>query len=276
VDAVVPLNLQVKDDPKEVAVTVRRGVTVRGRVVGPDGKPAARGFVFGPGSLLRPQRVGLFLGGEPIGPWLRVLRLEKGEFELRGCDPDQTYRLYFTDAPPEAGPLGIRATDAGQVVNVLFRGGKDRLGATFDLRAKDANGKPLTVRLAPCGSAEVRFVDEKGKPTKARPTLEVRVAPGQGKVDAEWLKIGVPQDSRQLMRLPGVNPKGMLTLNAKDKGPFLLPDAQGRLTVPALIPGATYRLRGYDERDPGVILFEREFTAESGKTRRLPDIVPMQ
>ena len=46
--------------------------------------------------------------------------------------------------------------------------------------------------------------------------------------------------------------------------------------MPALIPGATYRLRGYDERDPDVILFEREFTAESGKARRLPDIVPTQ
>jgi hypothetical protein len=117
-------------------------------------------------------------------------------------------------------------------------------------------------------------VDGKGKPAKAKPTLEVRVTPGQGKVDAEWLTVGVPPDSRRLMLMPGVNVKGNLTLNAKDKGPHLLPDAEGRLTVPALIPGATYRLRGYDERDPGVIHFEREFTAESGKTRRLPDIVP--
>jgi RNA polymerase sigma factor (sigma-70 family) len=272
--AVIPLNLQVKDDPKEVAVKVRRGVTVRGRVVGPDGKPVTKGFVFCPSSLLRPQRVGLFLGNEPVGPTLRVLRLEKGEFELRGCDPEQTYRLYVTDAPPEAGPASVRSTDAGQVVNVLFRGGKDRLGASFDLRAKDTGGKPLTVRLAPCGSAEVCFVDEKGKPARARPWLELRVTPGQGKGDAEWLKVGMPPDARELMRVPGVSAKGKVTLNAQDKGPYLVPDAQGRLTVPALIPGATYRLRGYDERDPGVVLFEREFTAESGKTRRVPDIVP--
>jgi hypothetical protein len=56
---------------------------------------------------------------------------------------------------------------------------------------------------AACGSAEVRFVDAKGKPAKARPTLELRVTPGQGKVDAKWLKVGVPPDARQLMMLPG-------------------------------------------------------------------------
>jgi RNA polymerase sigma factor (sigma-70 family) len=276
-DAVVPLNLKVKDDPKEVEVKVRRGVTVRGRVVGLDGKPVAKGFVFCPGSLLRPEQLGLFIGDDPIAHIPRVLRLEKGEFTLHGCDPDQTYQLHVTDAPPEAGPVGFRSTDAGQVANILFRGGKDRLGATFELRVKEAGDRPLTVRLTPCGSAEVRFVDAKGKPVKAQPTLEVRLTPPQGKVTAEWLKVGMPPNARGLMRLPGVSAKGgKLTLLKGDKGPFLVPDAKGHLTVPALIPGATYRLRGYDERDPGVILFEREFTAESGKTRRLGDIVPTQ
>jgi hypothetical protein len=276
-DAVIPLDLKAKDDPKEIEVKLRRGVTLRGRVVGPDGKPVAKGFVFCHPEALRPQRIngmlGLMVGDQPFGQSLRVLQLVKGEFELHGCDPDRTYPVYITDAPPEAGPVAFRPTDANQVVNVLFRGGKDRLGATALIGAKQAAGKPLTVRLAPSGSAEVRFVDAKGKPAKARPTLDLRLAAGAGKVDGEWLTVGMPQDARRLMMLPGMRADGQVTLNPKDKGPFLLPDAEGRMTIPALIPGATYRLRGYDERDPGVVHYEREFTAESGKTLRLADLV---
>ena len=42
-------------------------------------------------------------------------------------------------------------------------------GATARLSAKTANGKPVTVRLEACGSAEGRFVDRAGKPRARRP-----------------------------------------------------------------------------------------------------------
>ena len=45
-DAFVKLDLPAKGEPKEVAVTLRRGATVRGRLLGPDGKPVARAILL--------------------------------------------------------------------------------------------------------------------------------------------------------------------------------------------------------------------------------------
>jgi hypothetical protein len=47
-------------------------------------------------------------------------------------------------------------------------------------------------------------------------------------------------------------------------------DAKGRVTLPALIPGATYRIERW-EKDRWVP--HKEFTAESGKTTDLGDVV---
>src|SRR5207237_1226227 len=53
--AALPLELRVKDDPKEVKVELRRAVTIKGRLVGPDGKPVKDAVVFVPGELLPPR-----------------------------------------------------------------------------------------------------------------------------------------------------------------------------------------------------------------------------
>src|SRR5262249_7721629 len=45
-DGLVNLNIPAKTDTKKVAVKLRRGVTVRGRLLGPDGKPVAKALVF--------------------------------------------------------------------------------------------------------------------------------------------------------------------------------------------------------------------------------------
>ena len=42
------------DDPKEASIKVRRAVTIKGQVVGPDGKPVKDAVVFFP-SELRPE-----------------------------------------------------------------------------------------------------------------------------------------------------------------------------------------------------------------------------
>ena len=53
-----------------------------------------------------------------------------------------------------------------------------------------------------------------------------------------------------------------------------MPDAQGRITLPALIPGATYRLFDYTTfRDPAGAKVRREFTVKSGETLDLGDIL---
>ena len=49
-----------------------------------------------------------------------------------------------------------------------------------------------------------------------------------------------------------------------------LTDAEGRITFPALVPGATYRIVEIGDRDD---MIKCEFKAESGKTTKLPDVV---
>ena len=117
--------------------------------------------------------------------------------------------------------------------------------------------EPLTVRLAPCGSAVVRFLNRDGQPTAnyrpnpfgmqilvrtGYPTPKKGAAVRQHKPDELWLM--------ELDRLH------------YDENPRT--DAAGRLTLPALIPGARYRIS-----DNGV---QEEFTARSGRLLALSDL----
>src|SRR5205085_5271151 len=94
----------------------------------------------------------------------RGLIVTDGTFELRGCDPGKTYRACVLDAPRIAGTVFADTSPTGRLRPVyrlygldnLFRDGKGRLGALIEVPAKEAAGKPLTVRMAPCSSAEVR------------------------------------------------------------------------------------------------------------------------
>ncbi len=57
------------------------------------------------------------------------------------------------------------------------------------------------------------------------------------------------------------------------KGPVT--DAQGRITLPALIPGASYRISDYstvNDRDKGVQV-RKDFTVKPGETLDLGDIL---
>jgi hypothetical protein len=46
-------------------------------------------------------------------------------------------------------------------------------------------------------------------------------------------------------------------------------DADGRVTLPALIPGASYRIEELDDPDH---IIKCDFKAESGKSVKLPDV----
>src|SRR5262249_42591656 len=104
---VVPLNLELKDSPRELEIKVRRGVTLRGTVLGLDGKPVPRGMLLCPRELLsaEPNEVGvIFPGGAPP----HGLIVENGRFELPGCDPDRTYHVYLLDAMIHSGIMASR------------------------------------------------------------------------------------------------------------------------------------------------------------------------
>jgi RNA polymerase sigma factor (sigma-70 family) len=123
-DALVPLSLNVSDSPHEVAAKLRRGVTVRGRVVGHDGRPVS-GVLFTPSYL--PE--GMHPQGFP-------LPVRDGRFELPGCDPGKPVTVWVYDPRMREGAVASFTAGAGEP----------------------------EVRLAPCVSVRVRAVDKAGKP----------------------------------------------------------------------------------------------------------------
>lgn len=145
-DALVPLDLKPGDSPRDVAVTLRRGVTLRARVETPDGMPAAP-FVAMSRSYLKTG----FLNWQES--W-NVLEVRDGCLRLPGCDPDRGGTVWLFDR-------------------------KHSLGLTHTFSGAEASGPPLTLRLQPCGSATVRIVDQQGKPAKSGGVhLYVSFAPG--------------------------------------------------------------------------------------------------
>ncbi len=149
------------------------------------------------------------------------LKFRDGRLDIPGCDPDKPYTFYLLDR-------------------------EQQLGATVELTGKSARNGPVTVQLQKCGVARVRYVDKEGKPIAGhRPDqLILIITPGtdtpqadKTMADFQYQENLVTQRLRQLRT-----------------------DADGRVTVVSLIPGATYRFHGQD------------FTCEAGKTIDLPDV----
>jgi RNA polymerase sigma factor (sigma-70 family) len=187
-DAVIPFETKAGMRALDMAAKLRRGVTIRGKLLGPGDKPVADALMVCWNHL---DTGGLWKGYDDVSVPVR-----DGTFELHGCDPEETYPVYFLDA-------------------------RNKLGATARLSAKEAAGKEVTVRLEPCGSAVVRFVDKEGKPLKGfHPVPFMVIRPGDKGADA---------DSDFLDNVDTVN-----------RGRARTADAEGRYTLPVLIPGATY------------------------------------
>jgi RNA polymerase sigma factor (sigma-70 family) len=259
---------------KELPVSVRRGVTLRGRLIKPDGRPVPRAFLFCGGALLAAQDNAVrasYLHGD-LG---RAIPVYGGDFELRGCDPDKTYSVYFLSEPRET----VRSGDQG-FANQPQSEVTPRLGAAVKLSAASAGGKPLTVRLYACGAVEFRCLDQRGRPLRRvpetpgswksqfetadgqrldqRPYLDLLVEPRRGTLGEERLFLGFP-----------FNHGGY-------RSPFGT-DKEGRVRLTGLIPGAEYRLKLEDEAASDSEGYPpewgRSFSVEAGMTRRLPDLV---
>jgi RNA polymerase sigma factor (sigma-70 family) len=162
------------------------------------------------------------------------VEFSNGRFQLTGCDPDKTYPVLFLDA-------------------------EHQWGAVADVAGNRAMGKALTVRLTPCGSARVRLLDAKGRPLpNYRPNpfgFAVLVPPAF-----------VTDPKSRGTKLPAAASMRLVSLDRRHY-PYpdsLKTDAQGRLTLPALIPGATYQLW---ER-----CIKTQFKAASARVVELADI----
>jgi protocatechuate 3,4-dioxygenase beta subunit len=220
---------------QEVNVVLRRGATVYGRVVGTDGRPVRDAWIIGR-IFLEPSR----------GVWRSWAgrehrKVHDGRFEIHGLEPDAEVPVYFLDP-------------------------NRKLGGVVNLSGNSAAGGRVTVRLEPCGAVKARVVDPAGNPV-AKPLRDLMVmmvvTPGPSRSSAS-AKAGVLRaDEDNLSSVDPVNYPHELS-----------PDAGGRITLPVLIPGATYRVLDYTAAIRGQTGPEvrKEFTVKPGETVDLGDI----
>jgi hypothetical protein len=235
--AYAALDLKPGIASQEVNVVLRRGATVEGRVVGPDGQPVGEAWIFSRLILEPSQGAWMHWRGPYHG------KLQNGRFEIRGLAPSAEVPVYFVE--PER-----------------------KLGAVVNLSVKSVAGGPIIVRLEPCGSARAWLVDPDGKPVaKPERKLEIKMVVTPG---------------RALDAFPNDKEAGLLSADEgelTDVDPInyetaLAPDALGRIELPVLIPGATYRFIDYTMYVRGQTGPEirKEFTIKPGQKLNLGDI----
>ncbi len=179
---------------------------------------------------------------EPFNPFWRgdyQVPIRDGRFELHGLAPDRSTRIHVLDPDHE-------------------------WGASVEISGKEAGGD-LTVRLQPCGQAKGRFVGPDGKPVaKHRPHFEIVATPGPSKIS---------RSKRQQAELAA---DASLVANVDRKHYWNLPgtDAEGRITLISLIPGALYRIIDFSTvGDDKGIQIRKDFAVKPGETLDLGDIV---
>jgi hypothetical protein len=211
-DALVPIDVKEGVESEPIVANLRRGVTIRGRVENADGKPVASGFLA--------SRTYLGSGWEHNSEFLPV---QDGRFEIPGCDPDQTEPYWFWDH-------------------------KKFQGAMVQLSPRD---KDPVVRLAPFGSATLRFVDDKGAVVRdPTPRVSLVIRPGRHRWDPAADK-GKP---------------ARLTKDANFQGIRVDPTT-GVITALSLIPGASYVV------ETSTLRSSKPFSVQAGQKVRLPDEV---
>jgi len=222
-DGLVKLDIAEGTDKQPVAVELRRGVTLRGRLQNPDGTVPERALLINP---LHKYAFDVHWRGNPN-------YIEGGRFEVHGCDPTQPLKLSFLD--PEK-----------------------KTGATVELTGEQiaAMGE-IIVRLAPCGSAVARHIDQHGQPfANAFGHVEIVATPGY---PGNLLKSGeLSADAELLINLDRLN------YWERRSGP------DGLFEMPALIPGATYRVNRIVKQKWEIV---REFQVKSGERIDVGDVV---
>ncbi len=225
---------------QEIDIALWRGATIRGRVVGPDGRPVPDAWVF--------SRI--ILRTNPLGGWRIFTFPPTGDGRGRVRD----------------GRFTLHGLDAGVEVPVFFLEPERKLGATVRFSGKSATGGPVTVRLEPCGTARARLVDPEGKPLdryRAQSVITMIVTPGSMYRRKPAKDDPLFADTAALYELDPVNH----TIDIQS-------DTQGRVTFPALIPGATYlvvdRSAFYAGGEPEM---RKEFTVKPGEAVELGDIL---
>jgi RNA polymerase sigma factor (sigma-70 family) len=231
----VPVQVEKQHDPSEffypdgwMALDVKASAPLIGVEVFLRRAPVFRGRLIGPDGKAVTTPVHIV----SAGPHVLDRDGKDGTFAIPANDPQAEYRLYFL----------VPARN---------------LGAVIKLKGKQAGGPARMIKLAPLGAARVRFRDAAGKPlANYRPVVWLLTSP---KGTAE---------SKQLVQADQNVPLALF-LNRLDAGHHYVTgsktDAEGRVTLTNLIPGATYRIILNDRR-------VHDFTVQAGQTVTLPDL----
>ena len=165
-----------------------------------------------------------------------------GKFQLTNLEADKEYTVHLLDA-------------------------KRKLGATVKLKSQE---DPVKIVLKPCGQATAKFVlKAEDKERFTRPMLIFVMTPGCAQYDSKAQRAGeIRADSDFIGNVDREN-------YDFPEGPKL--DEEGSVTLPALIPGATYRL--ITSAPPLIIgtldpQSHKDFTVKSGETLDLGEFHP--
>jgi beta-lactamase regulating signal transducer with metallopeptidase domain len=163
--------------------------------------------------------------------------LRDGRFEVRGVSPDSKARVWLFDPEHE-------------------------WGATFEVDAQDAR-RETKVMLEPCGRATARLVAPDGSPrTPYKLNIEF-LAASSSSTDNAAAPVGQGQVEANACPMNWVDPKRYTEAPSTD--------SEGRITYPALIPGAFYRIRDVTNSKGSQI--RKDFSVKSGETLDLGDIL---
>jgi hypothetical protein len=218
----------------DVPLTLRMGMTVKGTVLGPHGRPVRDAWILSHLILRHGTSARAWHGG------YHNTSGRDGHFEVHGIAPDASVAVHFLDP-------------------------QRKLGATAVFSGKSAVAGPIDVRLGPCGSARARIVGAGGKPFTGRLPLKALTM-----VVNSGLKAPVANGKEGSVAAADENDLDWIDpINYESP---VAADADGRVTLAALIPGATYRFTDR-ERPIRAGVVRREFTVRPGEMLDLGDIL---
>jgi hypothetical protein len=163
--------------------------------------------------------------------------------------------------PTLGGRFEIGGLAAGEEYPVHILDAGRKLGATAIFRADESNPR---VVLQPCGSAKMRLVNQLGNPVPNLQTVDAFfvMRPGAYEFDSDAMRSGkTAADADFISNVDRFNYPDVITTRSDD---------EGRIHLPVLIPGATYRITAKRDGESKAI---KDFVAMAGETIDLGDLV---
>jgi hypothetical protein len=211
----------------EIAIRLRRGASLEGRVLDAAGQPVAEGTA------------------------IACFNVSAQAVRCRGA----------SQIPIRGGRLVVPGLEPGRSYRVLVHDARNTLGAVAELPASETGYQPVTIGLAPCGSARIRLFDPSGMPVvHYRAAVQIVMTPGPFRVEFDASNRG-----ETLAAVAGSATYSSRYLAGERT------DAAGRATFTGLILGATYRLLTTEREDISIgSEFLKDFQVAPGETLELP------